>query len=337
MPTLVYPQNAELRKIEQSLLPTLTQDDPIFDIMPIETSDAATVMWEQEDDYVGLQQIRGLNGAPQTVKNVGGKRFIIEPGIYGEVATVDEIEITMRRGYGTFAESIDISDLVRKRQDQLLTREIARLRFIGWTLVSTGTFSINGPDGLVYHTDTFPLQTFSAGVAWSTVATATPLKDFRSVKLLQRGYSVSFGRQAKAYANSTTVNNMLNNTNAADIGGKRRGGGDTFNSLADMNQILLDNDLPMIVEYDKGYKNDAGTWTNYLADGKVVVVGAREDGGRVAGYQMTRNANNPNFGGGAYVKVVDDENAVPRNVQVHRGHNGGPAFYYPSAVVIMSV
>lgn len=336
MGTYVYPNNAEMTQVQQDMLPVLTQADPIFEIMPIETKNAAVVMWEQEDDYIGLQQLRGLNGAPPTVKAVGGKRFIVEPGIYGEMMSIDEMEITLRRGYGDFASPINISDLVRRRQDQLMTRMINRLKYIGWTLVVGGTFSVNGPDGLVHHTDSFSLQTY-AGSDWSTVATATPLADFRAVKLLARGHSVNFGRQAKAYANSTTVNRMLANTNAGDIGGKRLNGGNSFNSLADMNQVLLDNDLPMVVDYDEGYKNDAGTFANFIADDKVVVVGRRTDGGRIAGYQMTRNANNTNEAPGAYTKVVDDPNRVPRNVEVHHGHNGGPAFYFPSAVVIMSV
>jgi len=337
MPTYTYPSNLELKEIQQSLLAVLTQNDPIFEIMPIVETDAALVAWEQEDDYIGLQQIRGYNGAPNTVKAVGGKRFQIEPGIYGEMLPVDELEITTRRGFGDqSARPVNVSDLVRKRQDQLMTREVNRIRHIGWTLVSTGTFSINGPDGLAHHTDTFSLQTH-AGSDWSTVATATPLVDFRNAKLLGRGYSVNFGAQAKAYANSTTVNYMLNNTNTADIGGKRLNGGNSFNSLKDMNSVLLDNDLPQVVPYDEGYKNDANSFQLFIPNDKVVIVGRRSDGGRIAEYQMTRNANNANEAPGAYTKVVDDPNKVPRTVEVHHGHNGGPAIYFPSAIIIMSV
>lgn len=337
MPTYVYPNNAELFEVQQKLLPVLTMADPIFDIMPIVNKDAHLVMWEQEDDYIGLQQLRGINGAPRLVQAVGGKRFQIVPGVYGDLANVDELEITSRRAFGDLSASpINISDLVMKRQAQLMTREINRIKAIGWTLIATGTFSVSGPDGLAGHTDTFSLQTF-AGSDWSTVATATPLVDFRAAKLLQRGFSVSFGREAKAYANSTTVNRMLNNTNSSDLHGKRQGGGDTFNSLMNVNNVLLDNDLPMVVEYDGGYLNDSGTFVNFIPDDKVVLVGARTDGGRVAEYQMTRNANNPSEGPGAYTKVVDDPNKVPRCIEVHKGHNGGPAIYFPSAIVIMSV
>ena len=53
---------------------------------------------------------------------------------------------------------------------------------------------------------------------------------------------------------------------------------------------------------------------------------------------MTRNANNAGASPGMYVKVVDKgEDEVPRQIEVHLGFNGGPAVYYPSAVVKMAV
>jgi hypothetical protein len=52
---------------------------------------------------------------------------------------------------------------------------------------------------------------------------------------------------------------------------------------------------------------------------------------------MTRNANNPGAAPGAYQKVVDNTDDVPRTVIVHDGHNGGPVVYYPSAICVMTV
>jgi hypothetical protein len=53
---------------------------------------------------------------------------------------------------------------------------------------------------------------------------------------------------------------------------------------------------------------------------------------------MVRNANNPGLAPGAYMKIVDNgDRAVPRLIQVHDGHNGGPALLYPSAIVVMTV
>jgi len=335
--TVTYPTNSELQAVAQAKIPNLTKNRPIFDILPIRNVDADVVMWDQEDNYVGLQQIRGLNGQPSRVKRVGGKRYLMSPGVYGEFLVVDEVEMTRRRGYGTFSGAISIDDLVMRLQDQLLGRCLDRIEKIGWDLLTSGTFSVAGPDGITYETDTFSLQTFSAGTAWSTAATSTPLADFRAVQLLSRGYSVNFGAAAKAYMNRVTFNNLIKNTNSADLGGKRTTGLAPVNDINGLNVVLAGEDLPQIVIFDGGYQDDSNTFQPFIANAKVIVVGTRTDGAAIGEYQMTRNANNPNASPGAYMKVKDDPNSVPRLIEVHDGHNGGPALYFPSAIVAMSV
>src|SRR6185437_3058522 len=138
MAEFTYPTNAELREIAQDLLPRLAADRPVFDLMPIQEPDAFLVMWEQEDSYTGLQQVRGLNGAPPKVVRVGLKRYQMQGGVYGEYIPLDETELTVRRQYGTFATPVDISDLVMRAQRQLLVRRLDRIETIVWTLLSSG-------------------------------------------------------------------------------------------------------------------------------------------------------------------------------------------------------
>jgi MOSC domain-containing protein YiiM len=70
----------------------------------------------------------------------------------------------------------------------------------------------------------------------------------------------------------------------------------------------------------------------------VVIVGRRTDGAPIGNYQMVRNVNNPGMAAGAYMKVIDrGEIEVPRTIEVHDGHNGGPTLTFPSALVRMSV
>jgi hypothetical protein len=342
MATLVYPSSAELIQVAQDKIPNLIAQRPAFDIMPMESVDSHILMWEQIDNFIGLQQIRGLNGQPPRVKKVGAKRFMMQPGIYGEYQTIDELELTERRQWGTFGQPVSIDDLVMLAQDHLLGRRLDRVEFIIWTLLATGTFSVAGPDGQVLQTDTFTLQTASAAVAWATSATATPLADFRAVQLLSRGHSVRFDSAARAYMNRVTWNNFIKNTNAADFGGKKGMGLQSLTSLADANTILTGEGLPNIVIFDGGYLDDTGTFQPFIANAKVIVVGARTDGGRIGEYRMTRNANNPGMGPGAYMEVIDRGAAgsgkvVPRTIEVHDGHNGGPVIYFPSALVILSV
>ena len=333
--TFIYPTSAELQLIAQDKLPVLTLDDPIFAIFPIVNVDAAILMWEQRDNYAGLQQVRGLGGSPSKVQAVGGKRYTVVPGAYGEFMVLDELELTTRRAYGSFGQPIDVSDMAMERQDLLLNRRIDRYRYTGWTLATTGTFSAANADGTVEHTDTFALQTYTASIPWSTHATATPLADLRAMKLLARGHSVSFGRDATLYINQTTANDLLLNTNANDLYGRRTGGFGTFNTLAQINEILAGDDLPTIEVYDGHFLSDAtGTYQLFIGNGKGVLVGQRPQGQAIGDMANTRNANNPDMGPGAYQKIIDrGEDQVPRRIEVHDGANFAPRVYFPSALV----
>ena len=340
MAEFTYPTNAELREIAQDLLPRLAADRPVFDFMPIEEPDAFLVMWEQEDSYTGLQQVRGLNGAPPKVQRVGLKRYQMQAGVYGEYIPLDETELTVRRQYGTFATPVDISDLVMRAQRQLLVRRLDRIETILWTLLTTGTFSVPGPSGAILHQDSFSLQTFTASTPWATAATSTPLADLRSVQILARGHSVRFDRTAQLFVNQVTANTLLANTNSADLFGRRVSGLATVNSIPQLNELLTMDNLPNVVPYDLGYLQDptvpggTATFVPFIPDHTGVVIGKRTDGAPIGNFQMVRNATNADLGPGAYMKVIDrGEIQVPRSIEVHDGFNGGPAIWFPSAVV----
>lgn len=342
MPNFLYPQSREIRQLGPDKVARLSAQRLGFQIMPERNVNAGLIEWEQKDNYLGLQQLRGLDGAPSYVKRVGAKRYMYEPGVYGEFTTVPESELVRRAGGILGDVNIDVSDLVMASQDQLINRELDLKEFIIWTLLTTGTFTITGPAGVVF-TDTFSIQTQS-GSAWGTAASGTPLVDFRASKLLGAGRGVNFGSNAMACMNQVTANKLLNNTNSADLGGKRVEGGNTIQDLATVNRILLANDLPVIKIYDEGYIDSSNTFQRFIPTDKTVIVGARASGELVGEYVNTRNANNAGFGAGPYDFVVDktgnnpnqsDRKAAP-NIEVHRGHNGGPVIYFPSAVIVMT-
>lgn len=417
--TYTLPTAASLEAIAQDKLPRLTAQRPIFQDFPFVNSDYAEVMWEQKDNYVGLQQARGLNGEPPKVTRVGGKRYQMPPGVYGEWAPIDERELTTRRAWGSFNQPIEARDLVMDVQDQLLGRRLDRMESIIWTLLANGIFSVPGPTGAIVHTDSYTTQQFTAAVSWATAGTATPLADLRSIKLLARGHSVSFGTDAKLYANQKTANNMLNNTNQNDLAGRRTGGFGTFNSIAQINELFTMDNLPNLVEYDEGYLVEGGIatatittagsgYTNgtytaqgftggggtgaqatvvvsggaitsvtmtsfgsgytsapalsltglgagtgaavagvvsnpfvpFIPDNLAILIGRRPMGQVVGEFKMVRNANNPGMAPGPYMKVIDNSQGngrPPANIEVHDGFSGGPALYFPSAIVVLHV
>lgn len=340
--TYLYPDQIEIFEIEQSKLPALTLGDPIFDMFPIVNRDSAHVMWEQMDDYRGLMQARGVNGPATGIAMVGATAYQMDPGRYSEFIFLDEKAIENRRTLGTLDSRVDLTDLVMRAQDRLLDRRLTRIKWLLWTLLATGIFNVLSPNGSTLHKDQYRTQTAAASVAWATFATATPLRDFRGVKILGRGRSTRFDNSASAYMNQNTMNNLLANTNANDLFGKRIENGATINSKQDIDMIMLANDLPKCVVWDDGYFTDAGVFTPYIPDNVVIIVGTRNSGAAVGEFQYTRNVMNDDLGPGPYTIVSDSidskgKTRVPRTVRVDDGFNGGPAMLFPGSVIILTV
>lgn len=337
MPTYSYPANADLRLVSEEYVALLTGQgnpfaDPIFGHFTIRTVDADTVIWEQGTSIYGLQQFRGAGGEFLPIPKTGVKRYVVTPGYYGEKEDIKEEDILRLRRPGSFADAIDIGTLVTNATKNLTKRRVDRMRHIGWTLATTATFSVTGSDGSnAVHTDTFSTQsiTFSN---WSNLSGATPLQDLRRLKLLQRGSGVLFNKMAKAYANQTTINYLLNNTNTSDIGGRLVVNGNSMpNSLAQINEVLSDNDLPQIFTYDDGYLTsaDEASFTPFIADNRLVVFGARMDGEAIAAFEQTINGQTGMPGSDTGVKETD----YPKNIAVYDSVNYAPTIQHPRSIV----
>jgi hypothetical protein len=332
-----YPSAAELQMVEQQLLPTLRADNPIFDIFPSVNKDTPLVMWEQLDNFTGMMAPRGYAGKPTNVRAVGSKLYQMQPGVYGEHMTVEEREITISREFGSFNQPIDVTGIVTQRGNQLLHRQLKREAWLGWQLLTNGYFVVTDPQGVLQHADSVTFRNYTPSVSWATTATSTPLADMRYLKTFARGFSVTFGSQARAYANTTTINNLLNNSNQADLGGKRRDMGATFNSLAEINGIMAANDLPTFIEWDGVWQDDSGNNNLDIKNNTVIIVGKRLDAAPIGQWINTRNANNAGMAPGPYYRVFSPEYSVPPTVEIHRGVNGGNALYFPSAVLQLNV
>jgi hypothetical protein len=332
-----FPTAMDLIGVEQQLLPVLKKDNPAFDIMPELNKDIPILMWEQLDNFKGMMSPRGLGGRPNLVKPVGSKIYQMQPGVYGEYMTIEERELTISRRFASPNQPVDVTDLVVQRGNQLLHRQIQRQRWIIWQLLVNGVFVVTDPYGVLMHADSYTQRVFTATTPWSTLATSTPLADFRAVRPFARGFSVSFGKRSKAFANTTTITNMLNNQNQNDLGGKRQALGASVLDLESMNRILLANDCPQVEEWDGIWQDDAGANNLDITNGTVVVKGIRLDGAPIGNWINTRNVVNPGFAPGPYYEVFQPFQQVPPTVEIHRGVNGGVALYFPSAIVVMKV
>jgi len=343
--SLIYPTSLELSEIDQDLLPVLEATaNPIFKEFPIKPEDAAQVAWEQEDSIYGLMQARGIEGQYPVAPTLGIRRYSLRPSRMGEKAIITGEEIETRRGFGQVNAPINVKDLVMRRQESTGTRMFNQMAYLLWTMLSTGYYSVLDPlTNAIENIDSVITQYFSANVPWSTIATATPLANFRAVQLLHRGFSVTFDKRATAWMNLKTFNSMIANTNANDLGGRRSTGLETVEGLDAYNDfIAMKDNLPRIAVYDEGYRtraNDPTSFVPFIPDNTSIVIGKRLNGAPVGDFCLTRNADNGNSSQPLF-KVVNhgllENQAPPVQIEVYRGWNGGPRLRYGNAVVIMT-
>ena len=178
----------------------------------------------------------------------------------------------------------------------------------------------------------------SAGVPWSNFAGSYPLRDFRQIQLLGRGTSARFDTCARAYMNRETANLLFANTNPLDVGRVGLSACCNFMSLEMINTQFAAQGLPQIVIYDEGWIDENDGFNLFIPTGYVVIVGCRPNNVPPGHYWLTRNAVNCSVTSGFWQKLVDNcDRAVPREIQIFDGHNGGPALEYPRMVVVLRV
>jgi hypothetical protein len=271
-----------LQQIEPDLVARGAAGRVGLDIMPVREVNAGEVRWSQQDNFYGLQALRGLDGAPTRVQRVGAKTYSYEPGVFGEFVDITETELTRRAGYSPTGDGDRRVRHGGGRRPAAHQSRVRPDRSDHLVLLTTGTFSIklDGPTGIqVGFSDTFAIQTFTAGVTWATSRNgdADPQLPGRAAARHGRGHSVDLGAGAIVYMNSVTSNRMLNNANAADLAGRRITAGNTPNNLGDVNRYYAAQNLPQVQVYDGGYQTvptvgaTVGPFVKFIPDGKAVV------------------------------------------------------------------
>lgn len=354
---LIYPNAITQRRINQDLMADQEKDDVTLKLLPVQNEDTHFVRWYQLDNYYGIMAMRGLDGSPSKVQQVGDSSYIYEPGVYGELIQVTERDILTRANPLNLNTAIPITEWTTMLTKQLVQRRYDRMRYNIWQLLGTGTLNIplNGPAGSATYQDTYSIQTYTPAIPWSSLTTATPIQNLQYVQQLQVGHSVDMGSRAVAYMNQVTANYMLNNSNAADFGGRRTQYGATLNNMPDAENYFGAQNLPKPTIFDDGFQpyplqgpetNPAVQFMKFIPNGLVIIIGYRTNGDPVGRFKKTLQAMAPGQQGytsGDYSFIVDTATgtngpvSVPPMLAVHAGFNGGPVLEYPSSVVAMTV
>lgn len=341
-----YWQNYELQQIDQIVMDNTLPNDLFFGpngLFPIESINASTLTWTQDDVTAGLMQGRGLNGEFQPIPKFGSTRFAMTPGYYGEFDGLDEKDLTDLATPNTLGAAVSIKDLQTKCHGRLITRQVNRMTWIVCQLLSTGTYYVTGANGTIVDRSSAAFRQYSPSVPWSTRATATPIADLQVVQDYDLGQSVKFDASAIMIMTRSKYNDIYNNSNALDFGRFKKMGGASPMGIGDVNAILADNDLPQIRIVNDSYwdlVNGVPTALRFWPSNKVAIVGSRNGKAQVGNFTYTRNINLSDNGSGVIVKTVDtgaDPSAKPpRQVQIFRGFNGGPSVKYPGATIILT-
>lgn len=351
----VYQDTAVLEKIAPELIQFIALADPIFKYFPIREHKQSKIRWSILDNYRGLMNVRGYDGAPTRVARPGSTVFEEKPGVFGEFGQLDEQELTERAdGFpADMTIPMDVSDMIREWQMILTVRQTQRMRQICWTHATAHAITVALPNGGIGYQAGYTGNTLTIATLWSNLTTATPIHDLRQLQFLYgRGTSNNFGAPAEAWMNRKTAGYIMDNRNPADAGGIRAQFGNTvFNNIEDFNKILLAQDCPVIRIYDDSFQieqlgaapgfNPGNLYQLYLPDGVVWVVAARPGNELPGEFMWTKHTING--GGTKPYAFVDDYTksephpSVPPKIIIHQGFNGGAVQTRPSQTVTMVV
>lgn len=308
-------------------------------LMPLTETDAVKIVYERDALLRGVQAARGVDGPTQPVAMPGLDQYASDPGYYGDHIRLGESVLVNKRVPGDWLAFDSQGDMTARASTYLEQRQSDRFEKNIFDLLVQGYYEGLDAMGRRKVFDIYAINKVTAGTPFTTVATAAPLQFFRdTIATAEAGLSVNF-RGGEMIMNRATLNQTLANTNANDLGGRRFEMGQTTNSVDQLNEILLANDLPVVRLYDEGYYPDTGAFQKFVPNGKVIVLGKRTDGEPIGEYVLTRAAQK---GGkpGWWTDVVDNTTgplADPPHVLAKAGHNGGPKVYYPEAVLSITV
>ena len=334
MPTTLEIQGAvKLRKLAKLYLPRALSSRVLLDIFPMVSANATKLIYERDQLYTGVQGAVGMGGRATPVNKQGFDSWAVEPGYYKDAWTIDEEELVNLRDSGKWDDFKNYTAQAAAGTEHLTKRFLDRVELSISQIIMSGAFTAADKSGAIKDRQVFNVPQYTPATLFSDLANSQPLNYIRDlIPTLEIGKSVRF-QKGFMLMSRPTLNLILKNQNAADLNGRRLGYGQTVNSEKELSELLVSNDLPPVKVYDEGYYLDppgtAPTFNRFMTNGKIVMVGVRQDGEQLGEYRLTRCAQNgENAGPGEWYQVEDRRKKDPVSVVLRAGHAGGPVPYY---------
>ena len=309
-------------------------------LLPLKERDETTLTYERHRVIRGLQGARGENGPTTPATMPGSDKFTVDPGRFGSHFLITEKDLENRRKVGSWTEFDSDSALTAKATTILNQLYLDRIEYNIFTLLLEGAIEILDDNGRQVFYDIYDIKKSTPSPTLDNQSTATPLRYLRELlELIERGTSIDF-RGGTILMNRVTLNVILGNTNATDIGGLKMQYGSNVLSLKDINEIFLANDLPALEVYDEGYypQPEGTAFQKFIPNGKALLLGKRKDGEAIGEYTLTRAAQNGDDSSpGMWFTVRDKRDRAPAKIILECGHNGGGRIFYPEGVCALTL
>lgn len=297
------------------------------------------ISWDIMGASGGMTYPHALGSNPRMVKQAGMKTKSMRTAYWKEFIRLDEVDLLEVRNVGPKFMERAAELLIMRSVTRLEMRLFTRMEWLIWQMF-TGTLTLNELGVLRTIDYEIPAgNKITVSPLWSVPTTATPISDLQNVAKLASDIGTEIDVIIMNYA---TAINLSQNTSVQAL----------VKNYSTVLQIGANNVGPLIMTlagipgrieiYDKGYKNDALTYTRFVPNGKVFIfLKHQPDQGPFAEFASTPSLYNGGINGatgGRFMRSKDEtDNIHKAYYDIMMGIYGLPVMYHPEWVVILTV
>jgi len=238
---------------------------------PLAPRMAQVVEYDEIHGPMGMVQAHNLDSDPPTTKmpNVIKKSFT--PGYFKEKIVVNESDLLKLRSLGaTEYQTATRQEIIQEGLFTLNTRIENRLEWLRWQAILNGQVDIDENNIKFSATYGVPAANLNGTVAasWATKSSSKPVEDFLT---LQQNFIGSGYRMKNIILNSYTASLFCLATDTKTFAGAGIQEKVLPGNISKYGPVFLPGTEWVI--YDGGYKTDAGVFTKFIPDNKIVLLG----------------------------------------------------------------
>ena len=312
------------------------------EVLPLNTTDYAgngkTIQWDIRGPALGMVPAHSLNTEPSLLDFPVVKTKAMPTAYWSGRHRIGESEILNIRRLGSFGERL-ARGLVVEALNSVRTQVRSRVEYLRWQALQ-GSITVN--ENGVKFTANYEIPngnkvdvSAGAGEYW-THDNADPIGDLQAAAELLRG---SGAGDPVVYFNRKVAGYLSRNKAIRDlVSGSALVTGTGVKQVGDLVMPLV-GDVGRMVQYDKGYRASNGTWTPFIPDNKVILVGQGPASERLGEFASTPNLHNGGMDPmpGEFYKPIDKTGEALPFYDVLGGIYGMPVLFHPNWIVVLTV